>query len=77
MGGTDLVGGKRENQVSRGRDRIAGREDTVVGHIKNEFQCSGGQRNVYRSHTDERRPHQVTTVKLRPDGLQEGSGRGC
>lgn len=36
MGGTDLVGGKRENQVSRGRDRIAGREDTVVGHIRNE-----------------------------------------
>lgn len=32
--GTDLVGRERENQVSRGR--IAGKEDTVVGHIRSE-----------------------------------------
>lgn len=28
---------------------------------------------MYRSHTDERRSHQVTAVKLRTDGLQDGS----
>lgn len=69
--GTDGVGGKRENQVSRGRDGFAGKEkDTVVGHIRG----TGEQGTLYRSHCDERRLHQVPAVKLRADGLQEGNG---
>lgn len=46
-------------------------------HKEGEFQCTGGQGNVYRSHCDERRSHQVPAVKLRTDGLQEGNGGGC
>lgn len=31
------MGGKRENQVSRGKGGVAGKEkDTVVGHIRSE-----------------------------------------
>lgn len=42
------MGGKRENQVSRGKGGVAGKEkDTVVGHIRSESFGPLGDKGMY------------------------------